>query len=330
MKINFNNPSGEVNPKDNSDFSASQRKAPAQGREFDQVYQRKEPPGQRRSSISHEHEHEEHEYEADHKTEEKRSVSPFDLSKEKKANKDKPANKAAIKNVDANKKDSEELIPLKDRKEIKGKDDDEIGFAIEEEVLEEDELAKDSLFTKTQNASAQAAKELHPPVTSPSNIQQTNSNTSENVHYASPQMVEQIPELIEKFVERVQVMETQGEVETTVTLKNGIFNEARLVVTTQDTAPGEFNIKFENLTPEAQKIIAMQDNQGALRSALDQKGFTVHIIVATTQSEQPTFVQTDNRQQQQQGNQGQGQGGGKGQGGGGGRNRQGKQDSEPE
>lgn len=103
--------------------------------------------------------------------------------------------------------------------------------------------------------------------------------------------VRPIQELINEMVKEVQSMEKDGRTDTTVTLKYPpIFEGAQLVVTSFNSARGEFNISFENLTQAAQQLISMQQNKESLLSALEQKGYHVHIVTASTIDEQRLFT----------------------------------------
>jgi hypothetical protein len=74
-----------------------------------------------------------------------------------------------------------------------------------------------------------------------------------------------------------------GKTETTLALKHPpLFAGANLTVTAFKSAKGEFNITFENLTPHAKQLIDLAENQNILRNSLEQKGYMVHIVVATT------------------------------------------------
>lgn len=103
--------------------------------------------------------------------------------------------------------------------------------------------------------------------------------------------VKSIQELINLMVKEVQSMEAEGKTDTTITLKHPpIFEGAQLVVSSFSSARGEFNISFENLTQAAQQLINMQDNQASLLNSLEQKGYHVHILTATTLDEQRLFT----------------------------------------
>lgn len=107
----------------------------------------------------------------------------------------------------------------------------------------------------------------------------------------SSKTVSLIEELIRKIVDEVTVMKVEGKTETTLTLKHpSMFSGAQVTITEFDSAKKELNIKFEGLTQQAHEIISLQANREALRSALQQKGYNVHIVTANTEIEQPEHV----------------------------------------
>lgn len=93
-------------------------------------------------------------------------------------------------------------------------------------------------------------------------------------------------EIMEQLIDKLYIVEKQGETDTTITLRHPpLFEGAKLIVTSFDTAKGEFNLKFEGLTQQGKTILDLPDNQNALRMALDQKGYVVHIVTTTTYDE---------------------------------------------
>jgi len=115
-----------------------------------------------------------------------------------------------------------------------------------------------------------------------------NLNTQTNAPVAP---VRNIQELINQMVKEVQSMEAQGKTDTTITLKQPpIFEGAQLVVTSFNSARGEFNIAFENLSAAAQQIISNEHNKASLMAALEQKGYHVHMVTASTIDEQRLFT----------------------------------------
>lgn len=95
-----------------------------------------------------------------------------------------------------------------------------------------------------------------------------------------------IQDIVNQLVEKATEMKLDGKTETTITLKQPpILAGANLVVTAFDHARGEFNVAFNNLTQNAQNLLNMQVNQDSLHLALEQKGYTIHIISTTTLNE---------------------------------------------
>ena len=101
-----------------------------------------------------------------------------------------------------------------------------------------------------------------------------------------------IQDIINQMVSKVTEIKDTGRTETVVTLKHPpLFAGADIVVTSFDSAKGEFNISFENLTQAAKNILDMQSNRDSLLLALEQKGYNVHIITATTLAENRPVVE---------------------------------------
>lgn len=125
-----------------------------------------------------------------------------------------------------------------------------------------------------------------------------------------------IQEIIDQMVSQVTEIKDTGRTETIVTLKHPpLFAGADIVVTAFDSAKGEFNISFENLSQAAKNILDQQSNRDSLLLALEQKGYNVHILTATTLAENRPVVeqskpgeqpgqQNKDEQQGQQGRQG--------------------------
>lgn len=119
---------------------------------------------------------------------------------------------------------------------------------------------------------------LYPPI-------QTVSNEVQAKEPAAPQVrVQELQKIVDQIVNKISMVASSGKTDTLITLQHPpLFAGSNVVISSFDSAKGEFNISFENLTQAAQKIIVMQENQNALKSALEQKGYMVHIITATTQ-----------------------------------------------
>lgn len=111
--------------------------------------------------------------------------------------------------------------------------------------------------------------------------------------------VTHIQDIIDQMVDKVVEMKDQGRTETTITLKHPpLFAGADLIVTAFDSAKGEFNLTFQNLTQAAKHILDMHANQQSLLLALEQKGYAVHIVTTTTLVENP-IIETSTPQDRQ-------------------------------
>jgi len=109
----------------------------------------------------------------------------------------------------------------------------------------------------------------------------------------------EITSLISELTSQLLFMKGDGTSQTTFTLKNSaLFAEVTVTITEFDTARGEFNISFSNLTTQAKELLDRQVNQDLLKQNLQEKGYTFHILTATTEREAPVF--TDKGQSSEQ------------------------------
>lgn len=101
--------------------------------------------------------------------------------------------------------------------------------------------------------------------------------------------------LIDAMGKELSIVKQGDRTDTVITLKNvPHFEDAILTVSTNASAPKEFNIKFENLTQTAQRLI--EENQAALKTSLKESyDVVIHMISASTyRMEQPVnVVQTE-------------------------------------
>lgn len=105
-------------------------------------------------------------------------------------------------------------------------------------------------------------------------------------------------QIVEQIVHHMEVQDFKatGLTNTTVTLNYPpIFEKAQVVVTSFDTARNEFNITFQNLGPQAKKLMDQQATQDSLKHTLETKGYMIHIITATTTIAQPVITDADNQ-----------------------------------
>lgn len=113
-----------------------------------------------------------------------------------------------------------------------------------------------------------------------------------NIKIEKPLPASNVQEIINQLVEKVTELKDNGRTDTTVTLKQPpLFAGTNIVVTAYDSARGQFNISFENLTQKAKELLDMRVNQDALLLSLEKKGYAVHILTATTIIEnRPTTI----------------------------------------
>lgn len=101
--------------------------------------------------------------------------------------------------------------------------------------------------------------------------------------------------LIDAMGKELSIVKQGDRTDIVLTLKNvPHFEDAILTVSTNASAPKEFNIKFENLTQTAQRLI--EENQAALKTSLKESyDVVIHMISASTyKMEQPVnVVQTE-------------------------------------
>jgi hypothetical protein len=111
----------------------------------------------------------------------------------------------------------------------------------------------------------------------------------------------QMKEIVDQIINKLYTIDTSGRTNTLIQLKHPpLFAGSSIVITSYSTAKGEFNIAFENLTQAAKQLLDMKENQEALKFALDQKGYTVHIITATTLTEISSLVKGEGAQKERE------------------------------
>jgi flagellar biosynthesis/type III secretory pathway protein FliH len=120
----------------------------------------------------------------------------------------------------------------------------------------------------------------------------------------------EMQDLVSQLVSKLHVMKADGITETSLTLKNmGMFTNATVTIKEYDTAKGEFNISFANLSNEAKDLLDRQQNQIVLKQSLVDKGYTFHILTTTTNQENVALAAEqeegfqEDKQQDQEGRQ---------------------------
>lgn len=118
---------------------------------------------------------------------------------------------------------------------------------------------------------------------------------------------EQLQQLVQKIIDSIQQMELKGQVDTIVTLSHPpMLKGAQVVLTSFNSAKGEFNIAFEKLSQPAKVFLDSAGHIDTLKAGLEQKGYVTHIITTSTLEEtrpfstSEAFSREDERQRQQQ------------------------------
>lgn len=116
------------------------------------------------------------------------------------------------------------------------------------------------------------------PVTAPP-LEAPLAKAISNVPEQAAKAREVLIKLASEMIDRLQTITTPDKVDTTFTLQTPLFKGVEVTVTEYTNAQKQFNITFGGeLTVDARNLIAMTDNQQALRQALLEKGYTLQMI----------------------------------------------------
>ncbi len=92
-----------------------------------------------------------------------------------------------------------------------------------------------------------------------------------------------LQDLYTELVKQLYTVEKSGQTDTVLILDYPpLFKDAKVIVSSFDTAKGQLNIAFENLTQAAQKILDLDVNRKSLTDALNKQGYNVQLLTATT------------------------------------------------
>ena len=125
-----------------------------------------------------------------------------------------------------------------------------------------------------------------------------------------------VQQIVDQIVDKIYTLKSNGQTETTLALKNPpLLAGSEIVITGFDSARGEFNIAMHNLTQAGQIFLEQNNIKLGLKQALEEKGYTIHILVTTTEPYSRTLAsdgtESTRRDQQRDPNEeGEGKGGG--------------------
>lgn len=140
------------------------------------------------------------------------------------------------------------------------------------------------------------------------NLMNASGIVADNIQQGSSDLkasaVLQLKDIVEQIIRRLAVLENKGKTDTIIILKHPpLFDGAQVVITSFSTATREFNLAFENLRPDAQKLI--NDNINSLRIALAEEGSVkaLHIVTTTTLVEHhlPDFRESERSRERGEG-----------------------------
>lgn len=165
----------------------------------------------------------------------------------------------------------------------KGAQEKKVSFVVKEELplsFKSEEEVADLNFLSTPSVAASLCSH-----------DEENSLSKLSSPKISPKTIQWIEEIASKIVQEVSLVEQEGTSELQITFKEeSLFSGAKLVIEDFDSTKKEFNIKLENLNQKAQELVSQQTHQASLRLALEKRGYTLHRMVATTETETKEFA----------------------------------------
>lgn len=205
----------------------------------------------------------------------KPAMSLFDLSREVSSRKEPPTDIANLA-VDENASGSAYT------------DSDASSFYAESEsasLVESDLLAKKDKFNPQFTQQQTDLTFVNPANT------QVQSIDASSTMKAGPMgtHVSPIQDIVEKMIDKLVILTTNGQTDTTVTVNAGTFKGTVVVISQFDTANGQLNLSFENLTQQTKLLLDAQPNRDQLMLALSEKGYTVQQMTTTTTLERKPF-----------------------------------------
>lgn len=194
---------------------------------------------------------------------------------------------------------------VKLRKEIvhaaKGDNKTDADMEMPKEDKDLETLAKKGKFN-SQYAEGQPDISYTNPHAQITGINPINLNLSARVEQTIP-VKSPIHDIVVELIDQINIVQTKGQTDTVVTLNApGIFKGAIVVMSEFDTANGQLNLAFENLTAQAKNLLDSLPNKESLLLALSKEGYTVQMYTTTTIVEHRpiTSNQTEGQQKQRE------------------------------
>ena len=175
-------------------------------------------------------------------------------------------------------------------------------------------FTQDAYRAKAKIEKSKAEKIVPQPFTPPPQATTTPQANIQPQNIELPPATRQITlqQLVDQIASHITTMTTKNLQEITVEIKYPpVFAGAKLTIQQYQQARGEFNITFDNLTPQARSLIESNVQQRRLNDALVEKGYKIHIISIEAPSIRPAvFTEsgpTDYSKQEKSSDQGAGQ-----------------------
>lgn len=95
-----------------------------------------------------------------------------------------------------------------------------------------------------------------------------------------------LQQIIDQIVDKIYVLKEDGRSDTTIVLKNPpMFDGVKVTLSSFESASGQYNVTFENLTQMAKNVLDLQANQNVLKQALENKGVVIQMFTTTTSND---------------------------------------------
>lgn len=183
---------------------------------------------------------------------------------------------------------SDMLTEVKEVKEVKEEvyESPSVLFGKQSSTDDAKVLAKKGKFNSQYTEAQSDIASINPNANIPINpTNQINLNAGAKVEQTTS-VNSPIHDIVVELIDKLTIIQTKGQTDTVVTLNMpGAFKGTVVVISEFDTARGQLNLSFENLTVQGKNLIDSLPNREALLVALSERGYIVQTVVATTQLE---------------------------------------------
>lgn len=108
----------------------------------------------------------------------------------------------------------------------------------------------------------------------------------------------ELQEIVDQIVGKLYMLKAESRTDTTLTLKHPpLFAGVTVTVSNYETARGEVNISFANLTQQAKEMLDL--GQNGLKQVLEGRGVIVHMITTSAEAESPLATEAEGQADEQ-------------------------------